>query len=50
MAKMMAADPAYLDTFFASISQKYGSMDNFLATEMELTPDKLSDLRRKYLD
>ena len=49
MAKMLAADPAYLANFFATIDKKYGSMANFLTTEMELTPDKLATLRTKYL-
>lgn len=49
MAKMLAADPAYLSSFFKAIDQKYGSMDNFLKTEMELTPTKLATLRSKYL-
>jgi protein-tyrosine phosphatase len=49
MAKMLAADPAYLQNFFTTIDQKYGSMDTFLTTEMELTPDKLAMLRTKYL-
>ena len=50
IAKLLAADPAYLESFFASIDQKYGSMDQFLTTEMELTPDKLATLRTKYLN
>ncbi len=49
MARMMAADPAYLQNFFTAIDTKYGSMDKFLATEMELTPAKLAALRSKYL-
>ncbi|GAB3220998.1 tyrosine-protein phosphatase [Spirosoma arcticum] len=49
MAKMLAADPAYLTNFFTTIDQKYGSMTNFLTTEMELTPEKLTTLRTKYL-
>lgn len=50
MAKMLAADPAYLQTFFTTIDTQYGSMDNFLTTEMELTPEKLVMLRTKYLN
>jgi protein-tyrosine phosphatase len=49
MAKMLAADPAYLQTFFTTIDKKYGSMNAFLTTEMELTPAKLAALRGKYL-
>lgn len=50
MAKMLAANPAYLEKFFGAIDQKYGSMDNFLKTEMDLTPEKLAALRTKYLN
>lgn len=46
---MMAADPAYLEKTFAAIDQQYGSMNAFLAKEMELTPEKLVALRAKYL-
>ncbi|MBC7892022.1 MAG: tyrosine-protein phosphatase [Sphingobacteriaceae bacterium] len=46
---MMAADPLYLEKTFAAIDQQYGSMDNFLVKEMELTPEKLAALRAKYL-
>ena len=31
------------------VGQTYGSMDQFLTTEMELTPEKLTMLRTKYL-
>jgi protein-tyrosine phosphatase len=50
MAKMLAADPVYLQSFFTTIDTKYGSMDKFLTTEMELTPEKLTMLRTKYLN
>ncbi len=46
---MLAANPLYLQKTFDTIDAKYGSMDNFLATEMELTPAKLAALRAKYL-
>ena len=46
---MLAANPAYLQNTFAAIDQKYGSMDKFLAKEMELTPEKLAQLRAKYV-
>ena len=49
MAKMLAANPAYLENTFQAINTKYGSMADFLKTEMELTPEKLSALRDKYL-
>ena len=46
---MMAANPAYLAGTFASIDKQYGSVDKFLAKEMDLTPKKLATLRAKYL-
>lgn len=50
MARILAADPVYLNKFLTTIDQKYGSMDQFLATEMDLTPEKLATLRAKYLN
>ncbi len=47
---MMAADPNYIITFLRAIDKKYGSMENFLRTEMELTPKKQRLLMRKYLN
>ncbi|MFT4031681.1 MAG: tyrosine-protein phosphatase [Siphonobacter sp.] len=47
---ILAANPAYLQSTFQSINQKYGSMEQFLASEMELTPKKLAELRTKYLN
>ena len=46
---MLAANPAYLQSTFDTIDKTYGSMDSFLAKEMELTPDKLAQLREKYV-
>lgn len=46
---MLAANPAYLHATFDAIDRQYGSMDNFLAQEMELTPDRLALLRTRYL-
>ena len=46
---MLAANPAYLQNTFDTIEKKYGSMDNFLAQEMELTPEKLAMLRTKFV-
>jgi protein-tyrosine phosphatase len=50
MTKRIAMKPADLDKFFTAVNQKYGSMDNFLTTEMELTPAKMATLRAKYLN
>ena len=47
---MLAANPAYLQNTFAAIDRQYGSMDKFLAQEMELTPEKLATLRAKYVN
>jgi protein-tyrosine phosphatase len=46
---MMAANPAYLAGTFAAIDKQYGSMDKYLASQMDLTPKKLAALRAKYL-
>lgn len=46
---MLAANPAYLAGTFAAIDQQYGSMDKYLASQMDLTPKKLAALRAKYL-
>ncbi len=47
---MMAANPAYLAGTFAAIDKQYGSVDKYLAKEMDLTPKKLATLRAKYLN
>ena len=46
---MLAANPAYLQSAFDAIDKQYGSMDKFLVQEMELTPEKLAQLRTKYV-
>jgi len=46
---LMAANPAYLAGTFATIDKQYGSVDKYLAKEMDLTPKKLAALRAKYL-
>jgi protein-tyrosine phosphatase len=46
---LMAANPAYLAGTFAAIDKQYGSVDKYLAREMDLTPKKLAALRAKYL-
>lgn len=47
--KMMAADPKYLKATFDTIKKKYGSVDRFLETEMELDDLKKSQLKSKFL-
>jgi protein-tyrosine phosphatase len=46
---LMAANPAYLAGTFATIDKQYGSVDKYLASQMDLTPKKLAALRAKYL-
>jgi protein-tyrosine phosphatase len=46
---MMAANPEYLKTAFDSINKRYGSLDNFLESEMELTARERKALKRKFL-
>jgi protein-tyrosine phosphatase len=47
---LLAANPAYLAGTFAAIDKQYGSIAKYLATEMGLTPQKLTTLRTKYLN
>ncbi|MFC0182215.1 protein-tyrosine phosphatase [Pseudarcicella hirudinis] len=47
---LLGANPAYLENTFQAIEKQYGSMDKFLVTEMELTPEKLAALRTKYVN
>jgi protein-tyrosine phosphatase len=46
---MMAANPEYLKTAFDSINKRYGSLDSFLESEMELTAREREKLKRKFL-
>jgi protein-tyrosine phosphatase len=46
---MMAANPEYLKSAFASIASKFGSVDKFLENEIGLTQDKKEELKRKFL-
>jgi protein-tyrosine phosphatase len=46
---MMAAKSEYLKTTVDAITQKYGSMDNFLEKEMGLTTAKRAALQSKFL-
>lgn len=50
LRKLIAMNPADLDKFFTAVNQKYGSMNNFLTTEMELTPEKIATMHAKYLN
>lgn len=46
---MLAANPKYIETFLNTIDTYYGSMKQFLETEMELTPEKIAQLKKHYL-
>jgi protein-tyrosine phosphatase len=46
---MMAANPEYLKTAMDSINKQYGSLDNFLESEIGLSPTEKRKLRRKFL-
>ncbi|WCT14624.1 tyrosine-protein phosphatase [Mucilaginibacter jinjuensis] len=46
---MMSAKKEYLDATFAAIKQQYGSVDNFLRTQIGLTNQDYKTLKAKYL-
>lgn len=46
---MMAAKKEYLDATFSVIKQQYGSVDNFLKTQIGLTSQDFKALKAKYL-
>ena len=45
---MLAAKPEYIEAMFSAIQTKYGSMDSFLKTEMELDNSKINTLKKMY--
>jgi len=47
---MLAANPAYIESFFKTIDAKYGSIENFLNMEMELDAAKIAKLKDLYLE
>jgi protein-tyrosine phosphatase len=47
---MMAAREDYLKATFSAIRKKYGTMDNYLKTEMDLNDEKLMKLRCLYVE
>lgn len=47
---LMAAKKQYLDATFDAINKQYGSVDNFLKTQIGLDDAKLQTLRTKYLE
>ena len=46
---VMGVDRKWADSVFDSINTKYGSMDNFLKVKLDLTPDKIKQLKQIYL-
>ena len=48
--EMMLAKKEYLDATFAAITKKYGSVDNFLSTEIGLDSQKRAELKKKFLE
>lgn len=47
--KMLVADPEYIQLFFKTIDTTYGSMDNFLEKELDLSPTKMGKLKGLYV-
>ncbi|MFM2325993.1 MAG: hypothetical protein RIR31_195, partial [Bacteroidota bacterium] len=45
---MMSVKESYLQSTFDAIKNKYGSINNFLKTEMGLTPKKHKMLKKKF--
>jgi protein-tyrosine phosphatase len=48
--EMMLAKKEYLDATFAAIVKQYGSIDNFLKTQVGLDDKKIAELKAKFLD
>ena len=47
---MMLAKKEYLDATFTAIKQQYGSVDNYLRTQIGLDDEKIALLRKKFLE
>ena len=47
---MMAAKKEYLDATFAEITKQYGSVDNYLRTQIGLDDQKIGLLKKKFLE
>ena len=47
---MMAAKKEYLDATFAAITKQYGSVDNYLRTQIGLDDQKIALLKKKFLE
>lgn len=46
---LLDVNQEWADTVFDTINTKYGSMDNFLQEKLDLTPDKIDQLKQMYL-
>lgn len=49
-SSMMQAKPEYLDATFTAIKKQYGSIDNYLKTQIGLTDSDIKKLKKKFLD
>jgi protein-tyrosine phosphatase len=47
---MMAAKKEYLDATFTAITKQYGSIDNYLKTQIGLDDQKIALLKKKFLE
>jgi protein-tyrosine phosphatase len=47
---MMGARREYLDATFAAITKQYGSVDNYLKTQIGLDDQKIAVLKKKFLE
>ncbi|MFM6937067.1 MAG: tyrosine-protein phosphatase, partial [Aquirufa sp.] len=47
---MIAANPLYIQTFLNTINQKFGSMSQFLKTEMKLSDTDLQKLKVRFTE
>lgn len=49
LAPLMASDPRYIETSFAEMDARYGSVLGFIQTELEVTDDELEAIRSQLL-
>lgn len=49
-ASMMSAKKEYLDATFTAIKNQYGSIDNYLKTQIGLDDEKIALLKKKFLE
>lgn len=46
---LFSADEAYIQSIYTTVETNYGSMDTYLREEINLTPEKLNQLKNMYL-